>query len=162
MPFDPAQPVTTPAGLDTSTPATRAALFKALEDAVGIVRAAGFAVDVPLGEPQSRVVRGQRIALHGGDEFEGVLNKLESQGQPTLNASGYPVNYGSSYLQVVTFDDRGPVAHGLLTYGQSSDLASPRAYDQLALFAARRWQPLPFHPADVAEQREGLPLRLAY
>lgn len=162
VPFDPARPVTTPAGLDTSTPATRAALFKALGDAVGTVRAAGFAVDVPLGEPQSRVVRGQRIALHGGDEFEGVLNKLESQGQPTLNASGYHVNYGSSYLQVVNFDDRGPVAQGLLTYGQSSDLASPRAYDQLALFAAKRWQPLPFHPADVAAQREGPSLQLAY
>ena len=131
LPFDPAQPLTTPAGLDTTTPATRAAIFKVLGDAVGIVRSAGFAVDVPMGVPQSRVVRGQKLALHGGDEFEGVLNKLESQGQPTINASGYNVNYGSSYIQVVTFDDRGPVAQGLLTYGQSSDPASPRAYDQL-------------------------------
>ena len=162
VPFDPAQPVTTPAGLDTTTPATRAAIFKALGDAVGIVRAAGFAADVPMGVPQSRVVRGQKIALHGGDEFEGVLNKLEAQGQPTINASGYNINFGSSYMQVVTFDDRGPVAQGLLTYGQSSDLASPRAYDQLPLFAAKRWHPLPFHPADVAAQREGSALQLAY
>ena len=74
--------------------------------------------------------------LHGGDEFEGVLNKLESQGQSLIDPKGYNVNYGSSYMQVVTFDERGPVAQGLLTYGQSSDLASPRAYDQLPLFAA--------------------------
>ncbi len=87
VPFDPARPVTTPSGLDTTTPTTRAAIFKALGDAVGIVRAAGFAVDVPMGVPESRVVRGQKIALHGGDEFEGVLNKLESQGQATINAS---------------------------------------------------------------------------
>ena len=162
VPFDPAQPVTTPGGLDMNTAPTRAAVFKALGDAVAIVRNAGFAVDVRMGEPQSRVVRGQKIALHGGDEFEGVLNKLESQGQPALNANGYAVNYGSSYMQVVTFDERGPVAQGLLTYGQSSDLASPRAYDQLTLFAAKRWQPLPFHPADVAAQREGTALQLAY
>ena len=81
VPFDPAQPVSTPSGLDTATPATRAAIFKALGDAVAIVRAAGFAVDVPMGVPESRVVRGQKIALHGGDEFEGVLNMLESRGQ---------------------------------------------------------------------------------
>lgn len=162
VPFDPAQPVATPSGLDTATPVTRAAIFKALGNAVGIVRAAGFAVDVPMGVPQSRVVRGEKIALHGGDEFEGVLNKLESLGQSTINASGYDVNFGTSYIQVVTFDERGPVAHGLLTYGQSSDPASPRAYDQLPLFAARRWQLLPFHPDDVAAQREGPVVRLDY
>lgn len=65
-------------------------------------------------------------------------------------------------MQVVTFDARGPVAQGLLTYGQSSDPASPRAYDQLPLFAAKQWHPLPFHPADVQAQREGKPLQLAY
>ena len=162
VPFDPAQPVATPAGLDMATPATREAVFKALGDAVGIVRTAGFAADVPLGVPQSREVRGQKIALHGGDEFEGVLNKLESQGQPLIDPKGYNVNYGSSYMQVVSFDDRGPVAQGLLTYGQSSDLASPRAYDQLPLFAAKQWHALPFHPADVQAQREGKPMQLAY
>jgi acyl-homoserine-lactone acylase len=162
VPFDPAQPVATPAGLDMATPATREAVFKALGDAVGILRTAGFAADVPLGVPQSRLVRGQKIALHGGDEFEGVLNKLESQGQSLIDPKGYNVNYGSSYMQVVTFDANGPVAQGLLTYGQSSDPASPRAYDQLPLFAAKQWHPLPFHPADVRAQREGTPLQLAY
>ncbi len=73
---------------------------------------------------------------------------------------GYNINFGTSYIQVVTFDERGPVAQGLLTYGQSSDVASPRAYDQLPLFAAKRWQPLPFHPDDVAAQREGPPFSL--
>lgn len=162
VPFDPAQPVTTPAGLDMATPATRDAVFKALGESVGTLRVAGFAADVELGVPQSRLVRGQKIPLHGGDEFEGVLNKLESQGQSLIDPKGYAINYGSSYLQVVTFDARGPVAQGLLTYGQSSDLASPRAYDQLPLFAAKQWHPLPFHPADVQAQREGKPVQLAY
>jgi acyl-homoserine-lactone acylase len=162
IPFDPANPVTTPSGLDMAAEPTRAAVFKALGDAVATVRKAGFAADVALGVPQSRVVRAQTIPLHGGNEFEGVLNKLETQGQPTIGPNGYAVNFGTSYIQVVTFDDRGPVAQGLLTYGQSSDPASPRAFDQLPLFAAKRWHPLPFHAEDVATQREGPAMTLAY
>jgi acyl-homoserine-lactone acylase len=117
---------------------------------------------VPLAEVQARTVRGQKIAIPGGDEFEGVLNKVESQGQPAIDPKGYNVNYGSSYIQTVGFDERGPVAQGLLTYGQSSDPASPRAYDQLPLFSAGKWHPLPFHRADIEAQREGAPLQLAY
>ncbi len=162
VPFDPSQPIATPSGLDMGNPVTRDAVFKALAEAVGIVRAAGFAPGVALGIPQSRLVHGQRVALHGGNEFEGVLNMLETQGQPTINTSGYLVNYGSSYMQVVSFDDRGPVAQGILTYGQSSEPGSEHAYDQLPMFAAKHWQPLPFHPADVASQRIGKPLWLNY
>jgi len=162
VPFDPSQPIATPSGLDMGNPVTRDAVFKALGEAVGVVRAAGFAPGVALGIPQSRLVHGQRVALHGGDEFEGVLNKLQTQGQPTINTGGYLVNYGSSYIQAVSFDDRGPVAQGILTYGQSSEPGSEHAYDQLPMFSAKRWQPLPFHPADVASQRIGKPLRLNY
>ncbi|MDR3454293.1 MAG: penicillin acylase family protein [Rhodoferax sp.] len=162
VPFDAARPVATPAGLDMATPATRDAVFKALGDAVGIVRAAGYAIDVPLAQVQTRIVQGQTITIPGGEEFEGVLNKVQSLGQPTLSAGGYQINYGSSYIQAVTFDDRGPVAYGILTYGQSSDPASPRAYDQLAMFSQKQWLPLPFHAADVAAQRVGQPVTLAY
>ncbi len=162
VPFDPARPVATPAGLDMATPATREAVFKALGDAVGIVRPAGFSPDVPLAEVQARVVRGQKVTIPGGDEFEGVLNKVESQGQATIDAKGYAVNYGSSYIQTVTFDARGPVAEGILTYGQSSDPTSPRYYDQLSLFSAKKWLPLPFQRADVEAQRIEPPLKLAY
>ena len=38
-----------------------------------------------------------------------------------LCSTGYPITYGASALMVVGFDDRGPVARGLLTYGQSGD-----------------------------------------
>ena len=161
-PFDPARPVVTPAGLDMATPATRDAVFKALGEAVGIVHTAGFAADVPLAEVQTRMVRGQKIAIHGGDEFEGVLNKVESQGQSLIDPKGYNINFGSSYMQVVGFDERGPVAQAILTYGQSSDPASPYAYDQLPLFAAKQWHPLPFHRPDIEAQRVGAPLRLVY
>lgn len=162
VPFDPARPVVTPAGLDMNTPVTRDAVFKALGDAVAAVRTAGFAPDAPLSQVQTRMVQGQKVAIPGGDEFEGVLNKVESQGQPVIGPNGYNINYGSSYIQVVGFDERGPVAQALLTYGQSSDPQSPRSFDQLPLFSQRKWVPLPFHRADVTAQREGAPLTLAY
>ncbi|SFM74700.1 penicillin acylase family protein [Variovorax sp. OV329] len=162
VPFDPARPVATPAGLDMATTATREAVFKSLGDAVAAVRAAGFAPDVTLADAQYREVRGQKVAIPGGDEFEGVLNKVESQGQPVIGPKGYGINYGSSYIQVVGFDERGPVAQALLTYGQSSDPASPRAFDQLPLFSQKKWLPMPFHRADVEAQRVGAPTVLAY
>jgi acyl-homoserine-lactone acylase len=162
VPFDPARPVATPAGLDMGAPQIRAAVFKALGDAVGTVRAAGFAPDVALGDVQWHTVAGRKVAIPGGNEFEGVLNKADTEGQSHLDARGYPINYGSSYMQVVGFDDKGPVAYGLLTYGESSDPASPRAYNQLPLFSAKQWNPLPFHRADSEASREGAPLKLAY
>jgi acyl-homoserine-lactone acylase len=162
VPFDPANPVTTPAGLKMDDPAVNAAVFKALDDAVGVVKAAGYPVDVALGQAQFRDVRGQRVAIHGGDEFEGVLNKVETQGQPQLSPGGYRVNYGSSYIQAVTFDVRGPLAWGLLTYGEGSSADSPHAYDQLSLFSAKQWVKLPFHKEDVDAQRVGAPLVLNY
>jgi acyl-homoserine-lactone acylase len=162
VPFDPGRPVDTPSGLDMANPVTRDAVFKALGNAVVVVRAAGYAADVALGIPQSRMVHGVTVPLHGGNEFEGVLNKLDTQGQPTIETGGYRINYGSSYMQVVTFDDRGPVAQGILTYGQSSEPDAEHAYDQLPMFAAKRWQPLPFHPADIDMQRVGKAVRLDY
>lgn len=162
VPFDPKEPVTTPTGLKMSDAAVRAAVLKALEDAVGIVKAAGYPADVALGRAQFRMVRGQQVGIPGGDEFEGVLNKVESQGQPTLSPGGYRINYGSSYIQAVTWDAKGPVAHGLLTYGQASDPASPYAYDQLPLFSAKRWVKLPFAAEDVKAQKVGQAVVLKY
>jgi acyl-homoserine-lactone acylase len=162
VPFDAAKPVATPAGLNMADATVNAAVFKSLAEAVAIVKGAGYPVDVALGQVQWREVRGQRVAIHGGDEFEGVLNKVESQGQPQLEAGGYRINYGSSYIQAVTFDARGPVAYGLLTYGQSSSAESPFAYDQLPLFSAKEWGVLPFQPEDVKAQRVGAPLVLVY
>ena len=63
-------------------------------------------------------------------------------------------------MQTVTFDERGPVAQAILTYGQSTDPASPHATDQMKLFSAKQWPRLPFHAEDVARERVGEVLRL--
>jgi acyl-homoserine-lactone acylase len=81
-------------------------------------------------------------------------------GPAGLTAGGYRIDYGTSYVQVVGFDDRGPRAQALLTYGQSSDPASPHAADQLRLFSVKQWVRLPFDQDEVARERVGPVLEL--
>ena len=43
-----------------------------------------------------------------------MLNKLQST---PIGPKGMQVYFGTSYIQTVTFDDHGPVADAILTYG---------------------------------------------
>ena len=160
VPFDPAQPVATPAGLKMDDPAVATKVWDALTQAVKNVRAAGFALDATLGSVQRPLITPEPIPLHGGDEFEGVLNNLGNQFAPGITPKGLLIDYGTSYVQTVTFDARGPVAQGLLTYGQSTNPASPHATDQLWLYSRKQWPALPFHPEDVEKARVGEVLRI--
>jgi acyl-homoserine-lactone acylase len=160
LPFDRAQPVATPAGLKMDDAAVAGKVWEALTQAVQKTRAAGFALDAPLGTVQRPLITEEPIALHGGDEMEGVLNNLGNQFAPGINARGLRIDYGSSYIQTVTFDERGPVAQAILTYGQSTDPASPHATDQMKLFSAKQWPRLPFHADEIAQARLGEPLTL--
>ena len=160
VPFDRADPVNTPAGLNMKESAVRTKVWEAMDKAVAEIRAAGFALDAPLADVQGRPTPKGRIALHGGSSSEGVLNILEGDTTQPLGKNGYIPIFGTSYLQAVTFDDRGPVADAVLTYGQSSQSDSPYAFDQLPLFARKELQRLPFHAGDVAKERIGEILRL--
>ncbi len=153
IPFDPANPVTTPRGLNMDDPELRSNFLALLEEAATTVQAAGYELDSALEEVQ--VASGsESIGLHGGPDFEGLLNMVDAD-VDTLPPGGYRVDFGTSYVQSVTFDDHGPVAEALLTYGQSSLPDSPWAFDQLPLYAQKEWQKLPFHPDDVARARVG-------
>ncbi len=158
--FDAAQPVATPNGLKMADAAVAGKVWDALTQAVNTVRAAGFALNAPLRAVQRPAITEEVIALHGGEPFEGVLNYLGNQFAPGLTAKGLRVDYGTSYVQTVGFDARGPVAQAILTYGQSSDPASPYATDQLPLFSRKEWPSLPFHPEDVAKAQIGSTLKL--
>ena len=160
LPFDKAQPVATPAGLKMDDGPIAGKVWDALGQAVKNVQAAGFALDATLGSVQRPLITDETIALHGGDEIEGVLNNLGNQFAPGIRKDGLRIDYGSSYIQTVTFDERGPVAQALLTYGQSTDPASPFATDQLKLYAAKQWPKLPFHADEIARERVGAVLRL--
>lgn len=157
VPFDPADPVATPNGLRLTDDTVRGKVFEALTAAVAEVKKAGFALDAPLAKVQVKPTGAGPVPVHGGDEFEGVLNKIETL---PLGPKGLEPIYGTSYVQTVTFDDKGPVAQGFLTYGQSTDPASPRAYDQLPAYSRKEWPKLPFLPEDIAAQRAGDVLKL--
>jgi acyl-homoserine-lactone acylase len=158
--FDAAQPVATPSGLKMADTVIAGKVWDALAQAVNLVRTAGFALDAALRAVQRPAITDEAIALHGGEPFEGVLNYLGNQFAPGLTAKGLRVDYGTSYVQTVGFDARGPVAQAILTYGLSSDPASPHATDQLGLFSRKEWPRLPFHPEDVARAQVGATLRL--
>ncbi len=158
--FDPAQPAATPAGLKMTDAAVSAKVWDTLTAAVKAVRSAGFALDAPLGSVQRPLITDEPIALHGGEEIEGVLNNLGNQFAQGISAKGLTIDYGTSYVQSVTFDAKGPVVRGLLTYGQSTNPASPHANDQLRLFSRKEWPALPFHADDVAKARVGEVMRL--
>ena len=155
VPFDASQPVATPAGLKMDDAAVASKVWEALASAVKSVRTAGFSLDATLGSVQRPLITEEHIALHGGDEIEGVLNNLGNQFAPGITAKGLSIDYGSSYVQSVTFDDRGPVARAVLTYGQSTNPASPHANDQMRLYSRKEWPAVPFHPDDVAKARVG-------
>ncbi|MFI0980644.1 penicillin acylase family protein [Streptomyces sp. NPDC021093] len=145
VPFDPADPVRTPHTLNTAAPG----LTSALTGAVAELKAAGIALDAPLGENQFVVRGGKRIPVHGGTESLGVWNKVE----PVWNAAagGYSeVTTGSSYIQAVGWDGgRCPVAKTLLTYSQSSNPSSPYYSDQTELYSGEKWVNSRFCERDI-------------
>ncbi|MFH8438489.1 acylase [Streptomyces sp. NPDC018007] len=145
-PFDPADPVRTPRGLNTAAPR----LGKALADAVAELRAAGIALDAPLGKHQFVERDGERFPVGGGTESLGVWNKTEPVWNPS--GGGYTeVSAGSSYIQAVGWDDsRCPVARTLLTYSQSENPKSPHYSDQTRLYAGERWVASRFCEKDIA------------
>ncbi len=145
MPFDKSDPVHTPAGLkrdETSSAQLRMALAQAIE----LVTSRGVALDARWGDLAVAPRGEKRIPIHGGDGAQGVLNAQQSD---WVDGIGYVTNSGSSYIQVVTFDAKGPVTDAVLTYSQSTDPASPHYADQTALFSRKLWLRLPYHEQDI-------------
>ncbi|MER6671865.1 penicillin acylase family protein [Streptomyces sp. NPDC000983] len=145
VPFSAADPVGTPNTLNTAAPG----FSTALADAVAELRAAGIALDAPLGEHQFVVRNGKRIAVPGGTESLGVWNKVEPVWNPA--GGGYTeVSTGSSYIQAVGWDGgRCPVARTLLTYAQSSNPGSAHFSDQTRLFSGEKWVTSRFCEKDI-------------
>lgn len=140
-PFDPADPVNTPAGV---APAAMPAMLAALRTAADKLQSLGVPLDGRLGDYQVEPRNGVRIPLHGGNgNQEGTYGSLTMRS--SLTAQGYVgAHWGQSYLQTVTFDEQGPVAQAMLTYGQSVDPASPWYADQTLLYSRKSWPSLPF------------------
>jgi acyl-homoserine-lactone acylase len=86
-----------------------------------------------------------------------VLNMQESE--RAANGRLVP-RHGTSYIQIVGFDEKGPVADAILSYSQSTNPASPHVADQTRAYAAKQWHRLPFHQKDIKAQSIAKPKRI--
>ncbi|MFM9828278.1 MAG: penicillin acylase family protein, partial [Sphingomonas sp.] len=152
IPFNAADPVNTPRDLVTDG-ATGERLLAALAKAADAVTKQGIALNARWGDVQFAVRGNERIPIHGADGQLGVLNVQVAQ--PV--AGGITPVHGSSYVQVVTFDDAGPVADAVLSYSQSTNPSSPHFGDQTPLYSAKRWHRMPFSPAQIAADSPSAP-----
>jgi acyl-homoserine-lactone acylase len=146
VPFDPADPVGTPRGLNTENPQVRQALTQAVED----LRGAGIPLDAKLGDFQWDTFHGPRIPIGGGPQNLGLFNHLGVVWDPKEGWSR--VREGATYVQVVGFSDGQscPVqAQTLLGHSQSTDTTSPYFAEGTKRLARKQWTPQPFCAADV-------------
>jgi acyl-homoserine-lactone acylase len=149
-PFNVADPVNTPSGLNTKDTAVVEAFGDALQD----LKTAGLPNDVTLGTVQYVVRNGVRIALPGGPgDPDGDFNAIY---QNVLTQPGADPTIGSSYIQAVSWSSRGaggcPIARTVLTYSESDNPDSPHYADQTELFSNKGWVNVPYCAADVAAQ----------
>ncbi|MEO0418261.1 MAG: penicillin acylase family protein [Pseudomonadota bacterium] len=156
VPFDAEDPLTTPRGF-TQDPSVIDELIEALDKAAALHDEDAIELDRPWGDIQFRVAGNERIAIHGGPGTAGVLNMQRSSKVP----GGVTPQHGSSYIQIVGFDEKGPVADAILSYSQSTNPASPHYADQTRNYASKTWHRLPFTDDQIEAARMGETLKLS-
>ncbi|WP_411959710.1 acylase [Pseudomonas mandelii] len=139
--FDPKDPQHTPRGLALDNSQVTQAIREAMLASVEQVEKLGLKDDSRWGDIQVVSSGGQQTPIHGGPGTLGVYNAIQSV--PRTDGK-LEVISGTSYLQVVTFDDKGPHAQGLLAFSLSSDPTSKYSRDQTVAFSKKQLSPLPF------------------
>ncbi|MFD4637839.1 penicillin acylase family protein [Lentzea sp. NPDC058436] len=130
VPFDPADPVHTPRGINAADPGVQ----RAFADTVKVFAAAGVAVDVPL----DAVQRYEDVPIHGCRGPEGCFNVISVPGPPRPGVTP-EIPHGTSFVMAVELTRDGPRMSSVLVYGQSADPASPHHPDQARLYAQKQW-----------------------
>ena len=151
VPFDERDPLGTPRDLNERNPQ----VIGAMRDALDHLAAQGVPVDARWGTLQVAGDDGAApIPIGGGDAAAGNANAIASRLPGANTDRPYPVSYGSSHIQAVSFLDAGRVrASTILTYSQATDTSSRFDEDQTRLFGEERWVAFPFTPAEVDRQR---------
>lgn len=174
VPFDAAAPTTTPhTALWQGGVGKPTRLAQGFAAAVARLQAAKIPLDAELGQWQY-VPRGKdKVAIPGGMGPYGAFDVCGyASGRDTtllgdiprpkvlhgttgLTGEGYVVNYGSSFVMAVGFDDKGPVGKQILTYSQSPEPDSPHHRDQTDLYSQGGWLPIVWDAAAIAAARVG-------
>jgi acyl-homoserine-lactone acylase len=146
VPFDVRSPLQTPRGLAASS---RTHVLEALGKAVLELEAADLPLNAKLGDVQGTTSNGEYIPIHGGQEIEGIFNKIEASFQ---GSKGYPEVNGSSssWIMGTEFTHKGPRSRGILTYSLSANPESPWYSDQTKMYSEKKWLDLPFSPEAVS------------
>jgi acyl-homoserine-lactone acylase len=150
VPFDVNDPVNTPRDLITSGE-IGIKLLAALRAGVARLGTENIALDARWGDVQFAIRGEERIPIHGAHGNLGVLNAQMSD----KVTGGMVPRHGSSYIQVVSFDETGPIADAILSYSQSTDPASPYYADQTRNYATKTWTRLPFTSEQIAAAAVG-------
>lgn len=182
-PFDPDDPVATPAGLapppDGGAPDP---VVTEARTALELLERAGIEPDAALGEVQWATRGGTRVPMHGGGEADGVANIMmavdtlppttsqpapeirtplpERAARTGLSPGGYPLSYGASFVLAVDLGGAEPVARGLLAYGSSSDPDRPDAAAQTEAFARKELREIRFTREQIAADPDATSRRL--
>jgi len=159
VPFDPADPVATPRGLNVTDAGVVARTMGELALTVKFFADNAIPLERPWGQVQFDIRNGQRLPIHGGSGVSGVYNAIT----PSALVPGVgftPILGGSSYVQSVTFKHHGPEARAVVTYSQSTDPANPHFADMTALFSNSGWVTLPFAEGDIRRDPELSVLKL--
>lgn len=179
VPFDPADPLGTPAGLAPAPASGEDPVAAALATAVLHLAAAGFGPDASLRETQFLRKGGDDLPVPGGTFWEGVIQIADYDAgnatllprepvapwvNPTsgLSADGHQMNNGNSWVMAMAFTPEGPSARALMTYSQSGVPGSPHFTDQTARYGEEQLRPILFTAAEIAADPnlETLTLRL--
>jgi len=150
-PFNPAQPLTTPSGLNTSS----ADILQALADAVENLQANRIPLAATFGQVQHATRGAVVIPIHGCSDSIGCFNAIETSlgsGDPLSPGDYGEANYGSSLVITAGLTPHGPVAEGILTYSQATDPLSPWYANMTRLYSEKHWVYLPYTPAQLATQ----------
>lgn len=170
VPFDANNPTATPNTLDANI-----TVLQQLAQAVLVLTEAGVALDATLGEVQfveytnlDGTPSGEKLPWEGSNNIEGGFNVFRAIGndssliprhnypaipgsQISAEGQGYQVSQGSSWIMLVNFTRKGPIARGLMTYSQSIDPTSEHRDDQARLYSAQpQLRPLYFRERDIA------------
>jgi acyl-homoserine-lactone acylase len=160
VPFDPADPVNTPRGLNVDNSSVVTRVMGELAYTVRHFASNGIPLDRPWGQVQFDVRNGQVIPIHGGSGTSGVYNAITTLTNPVAGVGYTPILAGSSYIQAVTFTPSGPDARAIVTYSQSTDPANPHHADMTDLYSNYGWVKMPFAEGEIRRDPNLKVLRL--
>lgn len=141
--FDARDPQHTPRGLAVEQAAVSKRVHEAALASLGQLSESGTPGQAKWGQVQQAL---DGTPVPGGPQALGIYNAMYSVPR---GAGKRLVVSGTSYLQLVSFTDKGPEARGLLAFSQSSEAASPHASDQTKAFAAKQLAAIPFTEAQI-------------